>query len=178
MIGEMRDVETARTGIQASLTGHLVLSTLHTNSAAASVTRLLDMGVEDYLLASTIAGILAQRLVRRLCECATPVHGGARGVLSLDSRLANFLQALPVVAPRQPVGCPRCRQTGFRGRTTIAELLEVDDGVRRKIVRGITDRDIEALAVAGGMETLLQSGLRKVAAGETTVDEVLRVARA
>ena len=178
MIGEMRDVETARTGIQASLTGHLVLSTLHTNSASASITRLLDMGTEDYLLASTISGILAQRLVRRLCQsCATPDSAGRTALGVLDRDLRDFVDRLPDAHMMKPVGCPACSNTGFKGRTTVAELLVVDDGIRAKIVRGVTDRQIEAVARAGGMETLLQDGLRKVMAGETTLAEILRVAR-
>ncbi len=178
MIGEMRDVETARTGIQASLTGHLVLSTLHTNSAAASVTRLLDMGTEDYLLASTLSGIIAQRLVRRLCDdCATADAGAERALDVLEPQMRAFVRALPERRMRRPVGCPHCRHTGYRGRTTVAEILVVDAEVRRMIVRGVSDRQIEEVARAHGMETLLQNGLRKVAGGETTLAEVLRVAR-
>jgi len=178
MIGEMRDVETARTGIQASLTGHLVLSTLHTNSAAASVTRLLDMGTEDYLLASTLSGIIAQRLVRRLCDdCATADTGAERALDVLEPQMRAFVRALPERRMRRPIGCPHCRHTGYRGRTTVAEILVVDAEVRRMIVRGVSDRQIEEVARAHGMETLLQNGLRKVAGGETTLAEVLRVAR-
>lgn len=178
MIGEMRDVETVRTGIQASLTGHLVLSTLHTNSAAASVTRLLDMGAEDYLLASTITGILAQRLVRRLCDaCAVPDTEFTSTLAGLNDDLRAFARRIGDVSPRRAVGCPHCRQTGFKGRTTVAEILLVNDAVREKIVRGVTDRQIEAVARDNGMETLIQDGLRKVARGETTMSEVLRVAR-
>jgi general secretion pathway protein E len=173
MIGEMRDTETARIGVQASLTGHLVLSTLHTNSAPASITRLLDMGVEDYLLASTLNGVLAQRLVRKLCSCATPLIDQA-----LADRLRNELGRRfdHTVQMRQPHGCPECRQTGFRGRTTIAELLVINDELRQQITKGITDRSIEAIGRAHGMETLYQNGLRKVLAGETTLNDVLRVA--
>jgi general secretion pathway protein E len=178
MIGEMRDVETVRTGVQASLTGHLVLSTLHTNSAAASVTRLLDMGAEDYLLASTITGILAQRLVRRLCDdCAVPDTEFASTLAGLNDELRAFARGISQMSPRRAVGCPHCRQTGFKGRTTVAEILLVNDAVREKIVRGVTDRQIEAVARDNGMETLVQDGLRKVARGETTMAEVLRVAR-
>lgn len=178
MIGEMRDVETARTGIQASLTGHLVLSTLHTNSAAASVTRLLDMGVEDYLLASTLAGVLAQRLVRKLCpHCAEPDDGFEKALQVLDQDTVEFVRALPARTPARPVGCQQCRGTGFRGRTTVAEILIVDDAVRSKIQRGVSDRELEQIARRGGMDTLLQDGLRKAARGETTLAEVLKVAR-
>jgi general secretion pathway protein E len=178
MIGEMRDVETASTAIRASLTGHLVLSTVHTNSAAASVTRLLDMGVDDYLLASSLFGVLAQRLVRRLCpDCAEPAAPDP----SLLERLQGAFpgSARPAAAGHmyRAVGCPACRHTGFRGRTSIAETLVIDEAVRARIKAGTADREIEAAALVNGMETLYQSGLRKVFAGETTLDEVLRVAR-
>ena len=177
MIGEMRDVETASTAIRASLTGHLVLSTVHTNSAAASVTRLLDMGVEDYLLASSLSGVFAQRLVRRLCsDCAAPV-GADRALL--DRLRSAFSSSQPPLDPRlrRPVGCPACRHSGFRGRTSIAEALIVDDTVRAHIKAGTTDREIETAALRNGMETLYQNGIRKVFSGETSLDEVLRVAR-
>jgi len=178
MVGEMRDVETASTAIRASLTGHLVLSTVHTNSAAASVTRLLDMGVEDYLLASSLCAVLAQRLVRRLCpDCAKPAP--ANGAL-LDRLQAAFSgHKNPPAASRVhvPAGCPACRHTGFRGRTSIAEILVVDDTVRARIKAGTTDREIEAAGLGNGMETLYQNGLRKVFGGETSLEEVLRVAR-
>ncbi len=178
MLGEMRDVETARTGIQASLTGHLVLSTLHTNSAAASITRLLDMGVEDYLLATTIIGILAQRLVRRICPLCAEAEREPLGALALLSEeLRDFAKSLPANNMKRPVGCDSCRNTGFKGRTTISEFLLVDKDVRSRIVRGVNDREIEVIAKRNGMESLLQDGLRKVMAGETTLGEVLRVAR-
>jgi general secretion pathway protein E len=178
MIGEMRDIETARTVIQAALTGHLVLSTLHTNSAAASVIRLLDMGLEDYLLGSTILGIVAQRLVRKLCaSCAVPIEHPAPVLSRLSPDLQKFAKGLAPLHPKHPVGCTHCRQTGYRGRTTIAEILVLDEALRRKVVRGITDRDIEDVARQRGMEILIHSGLRKVMAGETTLDDVLRVAR-
>ncbi|MEQ1694526.1 MAG: ATPase, T2SS/T4P/T4SS family [Hyphomicrobiaceae bacterium] len=177
MIGEMRDVETARIGIQASLTGHLVLSTLHTNSAAASVTRLLDMGVEDYLLASTLSAVLAQRLVRRLCRnCASPAQLAPSQEAEICSTLK--LSALPAgVTINRAVGCPQCNHTGFQGRTTITELLVIDDNLRRHIKRGTADYTIENAGRERGMRTLYQSGLYKMLAGETTLAEVLRAAR-
>jgi general secretion pathway protein E len=178
MIGEMRDVETASTAIRASLTGHLVLSTVHTNSAAASVTRLLDMGVDDYLLASSLCAVLAQRLVRRLCpDCAQPAPADLRLLERLQGAFSPSTRPAPAGHIHRAVGCPACRHTGFRGRTSIAETLVVDDAVRARIKAGTGDREIEAAALANGMETLYQSGLRKVFAGETTLDEVLRVAR-
>ncbi|WP_439542613.1 GspE/PulE family protein [Hyphomicrobium sp.] len=179
MIGEMRDSETARTAIRAALTGHLVLSTLHTNNAAASVIRLLDMGVEDFLLASSLSGVLAQRLVRRLCQdCAMPL---ARGdAENLYNRLIGEIGAahdLPPLRLKRPVGCSACKGSGFRGRTTISELLVIDDELRAAIKRVATDREIEDLAKRRGMQTLYQNGLDKVFGGETTIEEVLRATR-
>jgi len=178
MVGEMRDVETASTAIRASLTGHLVLSTVHTNSAAASVTRLLDMGVEDYLLASSLSAVLAQRLVRRLCaDCAAQAPADSAQLDRLQAAFSGHTHAPAAASLYRPVGCPACRHTGFRGRTSIAEILVVDDSVRARIKAGTTDREIEAAALGNGMETLYQNGLRKVFGGETCLDEVLRVAR-
>jgi general secretion pathway protein E len=175
MLGEIRDLETARTAIQASLTGHLVLSTLHTNSAASAITRLLDMGVEDYLLSSSLTGVVAQRLVRRLCQaCARPLRRHDELFRHLSG---ETLDALDLSGAKEAAGCAECRHTGFRGRTAITEALLVDDAVRHKIGLRSGDRELEEVARSAGMETLLQSGLRKVAAGETTVDDVLRVAR-
>ena len=178
MVGEMRDVETASTAIRASLTGHLVLSTVHTNSAAASVTRLLDMGVEDYLLASSLSAVLAQRLVRRLCsDCAKPAPANGAVLERLKSAFSGHVDPPAASRLHVPVGCPACRHTGFRGRTSIAEILVVDVAVRTRIKAGTTDREIEAAGLGNGMETLYQNGLRKVFAGETSLEEVLRVAR-
>jgi general secretion pathway protein E len=178
MVGEMRDVETASTAIRASLTGHLVLSTVHTNSAAASVTRLLDMGVEDYLLASSLSAVLAQRLVRRLCpDCAAPAPPNSALLQRLEAAFAGHTNPPPTQDLHRPVGCPACRHTGFRGRTSIAEVLVVDDAVRARIKAGTTDREIEVAGVGNDMETLYLNGLRKVFGGETCLEEVLRVAR-
>ena len=174
MIGEIRDLETARIAIQASLTGHLVFSTLHTNSAAASITRLIDMGIENYLIASTLKGILAQRLVRRLCTaCAQPLP---------DSMVPATMPALKSAGGRPPqfqrqTGCEECRQTGFSGRTTIAELMIADDGLHQLIVGSASDARLETAARASGMATLYESGMRKAGRGETTIEEVMRVTR-
>jgi general secretion pathway protein E len=179
MIGEMRDVETVRTGIQASLTGHLVLSTLHTNSAAASVTRLLDMGVEHYLLASTLSAIVAQRLVRRLCQtCAEPDPEAEQRLAAVGADLEGLKIPIHAHHVKRPVGCPVCRNLGFKGRTTVYEIMVVDEHIKQMIGRAVTERQLQERAQAtGGMETLMQNGLRKVFAGETTLEEVLRVAR-
>ena len=171
MIGEMRDGETAQIAVQSSLTGHLVLSTLHTNTAASAVVRMQDMGVERYLITSTVNGVLAQRLVRRLCpHCKTPVQPDA--VLLQSSGLGRFL------APGAPVyeakGCNHCRGTGYQGRTAIHELLVVDEAMRSAILQGLDASALQSIAVKAGMYTLYDDGLRKVAAGVTSLDEVLR----
>ncbi|RMD83312.1 MAG: type II secretion system protein GspE, partial [Candidatus Dadabacteria bacterium] len=171
MVGEIRDAETAEIAIQAALTGHLVFSTLHTNDAAGAVSRLLDMGVEDYLLASSLLGVLAQRLVRRLCQaCRQPVEAGP-----------DLLRELPAAAGGgepavyREVGCRECAGTGFRGRTGIYELLQVDDHIRKLILARAPADQIKAAAVERGMRTLREDGWHKVATGVTTVAEVLRV---
>ena len=172
MVGEIRDLETAQMAIQASLTGHLVLSTLHTNSAAASITRLVDMGVDDYLLASTLSGVLAQRLVRRLCaRCSAP----ADTLPPLLGRLGGRGRDLRGL--RRKVGCPACRNTGYQGRTTISELLPMTDALRRKVLERSSESALEAAAVEGGMVAMLDDGLAKALNGETTIEEVLRVTR-
>ncbi len=171
MVGEIRDLETAQMAIQASLTGHLVLSTLHTNSAAASITRLMDMGVDDYLLASTLTGVLAQRLVRRLCQrCSAPAD-------TLPPLLSRLGRRYDVSGLRKKVGCQVCRNTGYQGRTTIGELLVMSDPMRRKVLEKSGEGAIEAAAVEGGMVTMFDEGLAKALGGQTTVEEVLRVTR-
>jgi general secretion pathway protein E len=178
MVGEIRDLETAEIAIRASLTGHLVLSTIHTNSAAATITRLLDMGVEDYLLASSLKGVLAQRLVRTLCSsCATDDQPSAVETERIR-RLAGDVNAAAPVNLRSARGCENCQGTGYRGRTAIYELLTVNSSVRDTMASGAPESRIEAAAVASGMTTLLQNGMAKVMSGETTLQEVLRVTRA
>jgi len=179
MIGEIRDLETARIAIQAALTGHLVFSTLHTNSAIAAITRLIDIGLERYLLASTIAGVMAQRLVRRLCpHCSRPHSASERA----HGKFKLAISAHPAVDwshSREPVGCEACNNTGYSGRTTISELLVVDDAIRESIGRRSQDqRAIEQIAREAGFHTLYEDGLMKVGAGETSLEEVLRVTRA
>jgi general secretion pathway protein E len=179
MIGEIRDLETARIAIQAALTGHLVFSTLHTNSAVAAITRLIDIGLERYLLASTVSGVMAQRLVRKLCHgCARPHRDGD----CLHGKLRMALpegMAIDLSGSREPVGCEACGGTGYSGRTTISELLVIDDSMREAIGRRSQDqRAIEQLARAAGFRTLYEDGLVKVGVGETTLEEVLRVTRA
>ncbi len=173
MVGEIRDLETAQVAVQASLTGHAILSTLHTNSAASAVTRLLDMGVEPYLIASTLNGVLAQRLVRRLCpDCRrpTPVNPAALAAMGVSEAPASGVLY-------QAVGCASCGHTGFRGRAAILEFLEVDDDIRRLIVDRAEAGDIQRVALAGSMRSMMTDGLVKAGEGVTTLDEVLRVTR-
>ena len=157
MIGEIRDLETAQIAVQASLTGHLVLATLHTNDSVAAITRLIDMGVEPFLLASSLVGVVGQRLVRKLCgQCREPdpVSGGWR-------------------AP----GCVACGRTGFQGRTGIYELLAVDDAIRAQIHQGASEAEIRTGALVRGLISMRDDGQRWVSAGVTSVDEVIRVTR-
>lgn len=172
MIGEMRDGETAQIAVQSSLTGHLVLSTLHTNTAASAVVRMQDMGVESYLITSTVNGVLAQRLVRCLCpHCRAPQQPD-EGLLQRTG-LGRFLQ--PGAPIYQAVGCEACRGSGYQGRTGIHELFVIDEELRSAILRGSDASSLHALAIKKGMYTLYDDGLRKVAAGITSLDEVLRV---
>ena len=172
MIGEMRDGETAQIAVQSSLTGHLVLSTLHTNTAASAVVRMQDMGVERYLITSTVNGVLAQRLVRRLCvHCKQAVTPPPE--LLQSSGLGRFVASgAPIYEAR---GCEHCRGTGYQGRTGIHELLVVDEAMRSAILQGHDASALQAIAIRAGMYTLYDDGLRKVAAGVTSLDEVLRV---
>ena len=171
MIGEMRDLETARIAIQSALTGHLVLSTLHTNNAAGGITRLLDMGVEDYLLTSTINGILAQRLVRRL----EPTHAerypaSPEEIERFDLRRLQPEGTIHLYRPRPSALAP----TGYLGRTTIVEFLVMNDELRRAVMRRDGMGEIERIARSGGMRTMYEDGLLKALAGQTTLEEVLR----
>jgi general secretion pathway protein E len=177
MIGEIRDLETARIAIQSSLTGHLVLSTLHTNSAAAAITRLVDMGVENYLLASTLKGVLAQRLVRTLCARCAVEHDSAAYWTEEFLRNVGGLEALGPTSIKQARGCAECHGTGFSGRSTIVEILLVDSHLHRLILSNASDSEIERTAHEIGMESMYEMGVHKVWRGETTVDEVLRATR-
>ncbi|OHB80966.1 MAG: general secretion pathway protein GspE [Planctomycetes bacterium RBG_16_64_10] len=176
LVGEIRDLETAENAVQASLTGHLVFSTLHTNDAAGAFMRLIDMGVEPYLVSSTVEGVMAQRLVRCLCpECRAvwvPAEDGLPPDFPLDeSRAAE-------TALYRAVGCRHCRGSGYLGRTGLYELLTTNDEIRHLAVERAGSHVIKKAAVAAGMRTLRQDGWSKVLAGQTTVDEVIRVTRA
>lgn len=173
MIGEMRDTETAQIGVQSALTGHLVLSTLHTNTAAGAITRLEDMGVERYLITSAVNGVLAQRLVRTLCtHCKAPVELSAEAVQRYG--LAPFVNgAKPMVY--QARGCAHCLESGYSGRTAIHELFCLDEAMHRVIMSGADATLLHAAARRQGMITLYEDGLRKVVRGDTSLEEVMRV---
>ena len=173
MIGEIRDLETCRIAIQSSLTGHLVLSTLHTNSAAASITRLLDMGVESYLIASTVNGILAQRLVRRL-DPATREAFEAPAELIAEHGLDRFTEQRPIMLYRPRADAPG---GGYHGRSAITELLVMNDELRSLLMRQADAATLEQAARRGGLRTLHEEGLRQAVAGVTSLEEVLRVTR-
>jgi len=176
MVGEIRDLETAQIAVQAALTGHLVLSTVHTNSAAATISRLRDMGLEDYLLTAVLRGILAQRLVRRLCpHCA--VEGEAAPELVRRFDLERRTAGRPVRL-WHPVGCAQCRNTGYRGRQAIAEFLAPNAEIERLIFARAEHTEIERAAVAAGMVTMFDAGLEAALAGTTTIEEVVRSIRA
>jgi general secretion pathway protein E len=175
MIGEIRDLETVQIAVQAALTGHLVLSTIHTNSAAATMTRLRDMGLEDYLMTATLKAVLAQRLVRRLCPmCKTPDPAPA----PLIERFGLERLAPPAaITLFHQKGCPACRGTGFRGRRAIAELLVPNRSIDRLIFEGADDAAIERVAVEQGMRPIFDNGLLAVIEGDTTIEEVVRCIR-
>ena len=175
MIGEMRDLETAKIAVQAALTGHKVLSTLHTNDAASSVTRMLDMGVEDFLLTSTVNGVLAQRLVRVLCEhCKESYEIGTE--LAEELGVARFADTRGLTLYRG-TGCESCDGSGYRGRTCILELLVMSDSVRQSILNHGDAAAIHAAAVADGTISMYEDGLHKALAGITSLEEVERVTR-
>lgn len=170
MVGEMRDAETAAIAIQAAMTGHLVFSTLHTNDALGAIPRLADLKVETYLVASTLEGVLAQRLVRRICpDCRERYSPDPRAIAVLAQKPVGQQELL------RGKGCPTCRGTGFRGRVGIFELLSMTDDLRQAVARSAPAERVRDLAISGGMVTLRGDGWAKVQAGLTTVEEVLRV---
>lgn len=172
MIGEIRDLETAQIAVQASLTGHLVFATLHTNDAVSAVTRLVDMGVEPFLLASSLIGVGAQRLVRRLClECRSPFTADAAQISAL-----GFTPTDGTLYSAQ--GCPACNRTGYRGRTGIYELLTIDDDFRRLVYDRASEQELRAHAASHGMHSLRDDGMRLAAQGLISLEEVMRVTRA
>ncbi len=173
MIGEMRDLETASISVQSALTGHLVFSTLHTNDAGSSVTRLLDMGVEDYLLTSTLNGILSQRLIRKLClhcrESYTPLPE------LVDELGLHALSESTELTLYKAIGCEHCKETGYRGRSVIIEFLTLSEEIRRLILSHADGSRIQAAAIEAGMRTMQIDGIRKSLQGISTIEEIMRV---
>jgi len=171
MVGETRDIETAQIAIQASLTGHLVFTTLHTNDSAGAVTRLIDMGVEPFLISASLEGVLAQRLIRKIClNCRTPYEPSENllaqlGLSPMDIGDKTFFYGR---------GCEACNQTGYRGRKGIYELLKVSDPLRELINRRSPGVVVKQKAIELGMTTLREDGLRSIYDGETTIEEVLK----
>jgi general secretion pathway protein E len=186
MVGEIRDRETADVAITASLTGHLVLSTVHTNDAAGGITRLIDMGIEPFLVTSSLVGLLAQRLVRRPCkQCARPVRPSEEILRELGLEPATFfaggykfpdvkgMNPCPPGTVFEPVGCPACNELGYKGRTGIYEMLMINEPVRKLALEKADASQIRDAAVAAGMVTLRLDGARKVVLGMTTPEEVM-----
>lgn len=173
MVGEIRDLETAQVAVQAALTGHLILSTLHTNDAASALTRLLDMGMEDYLLTSTINGVVAQRLVRTLCpHCREPYEP----VAQLWDRLAPAAKDMDRLLYRSK-GCVECNHSGYKGRTAIVEILSINDPLRQALLATPDATKIQTIALELGLQTMREHGIRKALQGTTSLEEVLRVTR-
>ena len=176
MVGEIRDTETARVAVQAALTGHFVMATLHTNDAAGAVTRLGDMGIEPYLMTSSLKAVLAQRLVRTLCPaCREPYHESPQAVRALGlDRLSG--QENPQLYRGK--GCAACGGTGYAGRLCVAELLPLSDAVREAVLARADTTAIERIALAEGMETMRIDGLKKALVGVTSIADVLRATQA
>jgi general secretion pathway protein E len=172
LIGEIRDAETAEIAIHSALTGHLVLSTLHTNDAPSAITRLIDMGMEDYLLSSTINGILAQRLVRVACPFCRNPFSPDPAILKEMNLEGQRLASSNIFEVK---GCEKCSNTGYWGRTGIFEFLEITDGIRKLILEKKDSTIIKEMARKNGMRTLREDGWLKVKRGITTISEVLRV---
>jgi len=175
LIGEIRDYETLEVAISASLTGHLVLSTIHTNSAASTITRLIEMGAKDYLISSTVSGIIAQRLVKKLCsnckEEYYPSEEDARKILTDPTEIKKFMQTRIY----KPHGCPNCKNTGYLGRLAVLEILVINKEIRKMISQRAHDIEIEEYAVKQGMRTLKNSCLRHILNGDTSIDEQVRI---
>lgn len=175
LVGEIRDYETLEIAISAALTGHLVLSTVHTNSAAATVTRLIEMGAKDYLVSSTLSGVIAQRLVRRLCDdCKEEffaTHDEARQIIAKEDEIQEFMKK-PIYRAK---GCNKCDFTGYKGRLGVYEIMAINKEIKKLVALGAHDLEIEEAAVKNGMKTLHQSCLNHILNGMTTIDEFVRV---
>jgi len=169
MIGEIRDAETAQIAVRAAITGHLVLSTLHTNDTASSIVRLVDMGIEPYLVSSAVVGIVSQRLVKRLCDrCKKPYEASyaEKNTLRIDTNRHVKLY--------EPVGCEACNK-GYKGRTAVHEIMLIDEGIRRLIDKGASTDDIKNHAIENGMTTLFDDAVLKAIDGVTSTEEVLQI---
>jgi type IV pilus assembly protein PilB len=173
MVGEIRDVETAKISIESALTGHFVLSTLHTNDAPSALTRLNEMGVEPFLTGAAVTGVLAQRLARRLCEHCRVVYQPSHEELEKANIPPELIRDGLELFRKQ--GCVRCRQTGYRGRMGIFQLLEMSESVAQLAVRKASREELERAAMAEGMRTLWADGIEKVVAGLTSLEELARV---
>ena len=169
MIGEIRDQETAQIAVQASITGHLVVSTLHTNSSASTISRLEDMGVESYLLADSVKGIIAQRLVRRLCPACKREH-----LLTEEEKAFMNIPAFRPVKIYEPCGCEKCANTGYKGRIGIYEIMTITPKIKSLISKGVDIEDINKAACDEGMYTLRQSAEKLVLEGVTSFQEMLK----
>ena len=173
LIGEIRDLETAQIAMQASLTGHLVLSTIHTNSAPATITRLIDMNIEPYLIASTLACVVSQRLIRRLCDhCKVQITPDPNklkrlGISAVEAKTIKFYE---------PKGCDNCLKTGYRGRLAIFEMMPIEDEIAKLIVQRADAKIIRQKALEMGMTLLVTDGVRRIKEGVTTMEEVISVA--
>ena len=173
MVGEIRDKETAEIAIRAALTGHLVFSTIHTNDSASTITRLLDMGIEPFLVASSVEGIVAQRLVRELCKaCRQPVEVDGEFLREHNFPVERLANEGPIY---EAVGCDECRGNGYKGRTGIFEVLQITDEIRPLVIAHASASEIKKKSLEHGMKTLREDGWDKVLAGTTTIDEILRV---
>jgi general secretion pathway protein E len=173
MVGEIRDLETARIAIQAALTGHLVFSTVHTNDSASTVTRLVDIGVEPYLVSSSVIAVIAQRLVRVICKECSSAYEPTDEELAEIGLTRKDLQEEGTI--NIGMGCERCLSTGYMGRSAIYELLQMDDKVREQVMKHASATEIKDGAVKRGLRTLRMDGARKVVEGLSTIEEVLRV---
>jgi general secretion pathway protein E len=173
MVGEIRDKETARVSIQSALTGHLVLTTLHTNDSVSAITRIIDIGIEPYLVSSAIKGIVAQRLVRKVCNYCQETYLPSREEKDIITESLNI--SSNDLKLRRGKGCEKCKNTGYLGRTAIYEILLIDDKIQKAITQEKDETFIKKVALKNGMKTLKQEGIQKALHGVTTVDEVLRV---
>jgi type IV pilus assembly protein PilB len=172
MVGEIRDFETAEIAVKAALTGHLVLSTLHTNDAPSTISRLLNMGVEPFLVTASVNLILAQRLARKICsECKQPIEANVKALTDLGVKL-EIAQKLQMY---KGTGCRTCSNTGYKGRIAIYEVMPFSDALKELVLQGASTAEVKAEAIRGGMKSLRMSGIEKLIGGITTVEEVLRV---